>query len=165
MKKMIDEKIIESGGGHNMAAGFIMRKHKLIELENFILNDYLIKNKNLDLNNTYDSQISPNGINKDFVCEINKIGPFGNGNPFPIFLIKNCKILKVTKIKDKHIGFILKPSTGKSIKSICFNSLNNQIGKYLISIKKMFMLLLKYMKIIGIIKNYSIKYQRFNCLA
>ena len=31
MKKMIDEKIIESGGGHNMAAGFIMRKHKLIE--------------------------------------------------------------------------------------------------------------------------------------
>ena len=59
MKKMIDEKIIESGGGHNMAAGFIMRKHKLIELENFILNDYLIKNKNLDLNNTYDSKYLP----------------------------------------------------------------------------------------------------------
>ena len=33
-------------------------------------------------------------------------------------------------------NFILKPKIGKSIKSICFNSFNRQIGKYLISYKK-----------------------------
>ena len=136
IKKMMDEKIIESGGGHNMAAGFTIKKNKLMEMQNFILNDYLIKNKNLDLINTYDSEISLNGINKDFVYEINKIGPFGNGNPAPIFLIKDCMITKVKIIRDKHISLILKPKIGRSIKSICFNSLNTQIEKYLTNYKK-----------------------------
>ena len=136
IKKMMDEKIIESGGGHNMAAGFTIKKNKLIEMQNYILNDYLIKNKNLDLINTYDSKISLNGINKDFVYEINKIGPFGNGNPAPIFLIKDCMITKVKIIRDKHISLILKPKIGRSIKSICFNSLNTQIEIYLTNYKK-----------------------------
>jgi single-stranded-DNA-specific exonuclease len=136
IKKMMDEKIIESGGGHNMAAGFTIKKNKLMEMQNYILNDYLIKNKNLDLINTYDSEISLNGINKDFVYEINKIGPFGNGNPAPIFLIKDCMITKVKIIRDKHISLILKPKIGRSIKSICFNSLNTQIEKYLTNYKK-----------------------------
>ena len=136
IKKMMDEKIIESGGGHNMAAGFTIKKNKLMEMQNYILNDYLIKNKNLDLINTYDSKISLNGINKDFVYEINKIGPFGNGNPAPIFLIKDCMITKVKIIRDKHISLILKPKIGRSIKSICFNSLNTQIEIYLTNYKK-----------------------------
>ena len=136
IKKMMDEKIIESGGGHNMAAGFTIKKNKLMKMQNYILNDYLIKNKNLDLINTYDSEISLNGINKDFVYEINKIGPFGNGNPAPIFLIKDCMITKVKIIRDKHISLILKPKIGRSIKSICFNSLNTQIEKYLTNYKK-----------------------------
>ncbi len=136
IKKMMDEKIIESGGGHNMAAGFTIKKNKLMEMQNYILNDYLTKNKNLDLINTYDSEISLNGINKDFVYEINKIGPFGNGNPAPIFLIKDCMITKVKIIGDKHISLILKPKIGRSIKSICFNSLNTQIEKYLTNYKK-----------------------------
>ena len=136
IKKMMDEKIIESGGGHNMAAGFTIKKNKLIEMQNYILNDYLIKNKNLDLINTYDSKISLNGINKDFVYEMNKIGPFGNGNPAPIFLIKDCMITKVKIIRDKHISLILKPKIGRSIKSICFNSLNTQIEIYLTNYKK-----------------------------
>ena len=136
IKKMMDEKIIESGGGHNMAAGFTTKKNKLMEMQNYILNDYLIKNKNLDLINTYDSKISLNGINKDFVYEINKIGPFGNGNPAPIFLIKDCMITKVKIIRDKHISLILKPKIGRSIKSICFNSLNTQIEIYLTNYKK-----------------------------
>ena len=136
IKKMMDEKIIESGGGHNMAAGFTTKKNKLMEMQNYILNDYLIKNKNLDLINTYDSKISLNGINKDFVYEMNKIGPFGNGNPAPIFLIKDCMITKVKIIRDKHISLILKPKIGRSIKSICFNSLNTQIEIYLTNYKK-----------------------------
>ena len=99
IKKLIDKKLIENGGGHNMAAGFSMKKNKLKDLENFILEDFEVKNKKINLNNTYDAEISPSAINKEFNYEINKIGPFGNGNPIPNFLIKNLKIIKVTTIK------------------------------------------------------------------
>jgi len=136
IKKIIDKKLIENGGGHNMAAGFSMKKSKLKNLEDFILEDFALKNKKLYLENTYDLEISPNAINKEFSNEINKIGPFGNGNPVPNFLIKDLKIIRVTTIKNKHISVILKSKVGRSIKSICFNSINTQIGKYLLSYKK-----------------------------
>ena len=136
IKKLIDKKLIENGGGHNMAAGFSMKKGKLKDLENFILEDFVFKNKKLNLNNNYDLEISPNLINNDFINDIRKLGPFGNGNPTPLFLIKNLKIIKATTIDDKHVDVIFKSRIGKSIKSICFNSLNTQLGKYLLSYKK-----------------------------
>ena len=119
-----------------MAAGFSMKKRKLKDLIDFVLKDFELKNKNLSLNNTYDAEISSSAINRNFLNEINKIGPFGNGNSIPTFLIKNLKIIKVTTIKDNHLSVILKPKVGRSIKSICFNSLNTQIGKHLLSYKK-----------------------------
>jgi single-stranded-DNA-specific exonuclease len=136
IKKLIDKKLIENGGGHNMAAGFSMKKVKLKDLEDFILEDFFVKNKIMNLNNTYDVEISPNAINNDFANDIEKLGPFGNGNPIPIFLIKNLRIIKATIIDNKHISVIFKPRTGKTIKSICFNSLNTQLSKYLLSYKK-----------------------------
>ncbi len=136
IKKLKDKKLVENGGGHNMAAGFLMKKYKLKELEDFILKDFAIKTKKLNMNNVYDAEISSSAINKDFTNEINKIGPFGNGNPKPTFLIKNLRIVKVKAVYNKHIGVIFKPKIGKSIKSICFNSFNTQLGKYLLTYKK-----------------------------
>ncbi len=136
IKRLIDKKLIENGGGHNMAAGFSMKKDKLKDLESFVLKDFAFKNKRLSFKNTYDAEISPNAINKEFLDEINKIGPFGNGNPIPIFLIKNLKVVKVTTIGNKHINVIFKTKVGKFIKSICFNSVNTKLGDCLLSHKK-----------------------------
>ena len=136
IKKLVDKKLIQNGGGHNMAAGFSMKKNKLKDLEDFMLKDFALKNKKTSLVNTYEAEISPNAINMDFVNEINKIGPYGNRNPIPTFLIKNLKITKVKTVNEKHINVIFKPKVGKFIKSICFNSLNTKLGKYLLTYKK-----------------------------
>ena len=136
IKKLIDNKILLNGGGHNMAAGFTMNKNQLMNFENYILRDYALKNKNLTIQNTFDAEISASSVNQDFNDEINKLGPFGNGNPKPKFLIKDLKIIKVNLLKDKHISVILKPNTGRSIKCISFNSANTPLGYSLISYKK-----------------------------
>ena len=136
IRKLIDKKLIENGGGHNMAAGFSMKKDKLKDLEDFILEDFAKKNRNLNLDYTYDAEVSPTAINKNFIDEINRIGPFGYGNPTPIFLIKNLKVIEAKTINNKHINAMLKPKIGKFIKSICFNSLNTQLGRHLLSYKK-----------------------------
>ena len=67
---------------------------------------------------------------------ISKLSPFGNDNAYPLFLIKDLKIIKVNVIEKKHISVILKPKIGRSIKSISFNSYKTQIGDVLISYKK-----------------------------
>jgi single-stranded-DNA-specific exonuclease len=135
IKKLIDKKLIESGGGHNMAAGFSMKKNKLKDFEDFILEDFAIKNRKLNLDYAYDAEVSATAINKDFTDEINRIEPFGYGNPVPTFLIKNLKVVKAKIINNKHINVMLKPKVGKFIKSICFNSYNTQLGKHLLSYK------------------------------
>ena len=136
IKILIDMNIIEKGGGHNMAAGFSIKKDNLKLLDDFIQKDYLKNNKGFDLVFKYDSEISCSAINKNFYKEINKLGPFGNENSLPIFLIKNVRIFKPILIGGSHISCIIKPVIGSSIKSICFNSVNTKIGEYLLSYKK-----------------------------
>src|SRR5210317_266820 len=43
IKSLVDNKIIDSGGGHNMAAGFTMKKNNIKFLENFIQKDFIKK--------------------------------------------------------------------------------------------------------------------------
>tara|TARA_B100001057_G_scaffold202598_1_gene203362 strand:- start:8509 stop:10212 length:1704 start_codon:yes stop_codon:yes gene_type:complete len=136
IKKMIDMKLIINGGGHHMAAGFTIKKNNLENFKNYLLKDYNVKNNKFSILNTYDSEISSSAINQSFINEINKLQPYGNENGQPIFLIKELKTIKITKINNKHISLILKPSVGKAIKSISFNSINTPIGNKLISYKK-----------------------------
>ena len=71
---------------------FLLKKENLKLLDDFIQNDYLKNNKNFELIFNYDSEISGSAINKNLYNEINKLGPFGNGNSLPTFLIKNVKL-------------------------------------------------------------------------
>jgi single-stranded-DNA-specific exonuclease len=136
IKLLSDKKIIEKGGGHNMAAGFTIKKNKIKILEEFIENDCLSKNISFDTSLKYDSEISSSAINQNFIDEIDKLGPFGNSNPLPKFLLRNLKIIKTTVLNNKHISVILKPQVGKSFKSICFNCMQTNIGRFLLSYKK-----------------------------
>ena len=135
IKTLVDKKVILKGGGHNMAAGFVIQKDNLQILDNFIQKDYLYKIPNPNYTNYYDFEISSSALNLDFINEIKKIGPFGNKNPLPMFFLKDLKIIKVIVLNKKHITSILKPKNSKSIKSICFNSINTKIGEYLMSYK------------------------------
>jgi single-stranded-DNA-specific exonuclease len=136
IKSLIDKKIIDSGGGHNMAAGFTMKKNNIKMLDNFIQKDFIKKITHKNNSNYYDFEISSSFIKNKFVQDINKLGPFGNYNYLPTFLISNLRIIKHDIINNKHLSIILKPDSGVSIKAICFNSLNTNIGHYLLSYKK-----------------------------
>ena len=136
IKLLIDKKIIENGGGHNMAAGFSIKKNKLKSLDEFIQRDYSNKILDNNLSYKYESEVSASTINIKFMDEINKLGPFGNCNHLPIFMIRNVKIIKPSIVNKRHISAIVKPNIGSSFKSICFNSVNTQIGNYILSYKK-----------------------------
>ena len=119
-----------------MAAGFTMKKNNMKLLDNFIQKDYLKKISHNENLNIYDLEISSSAIKSNLVNDIYKLGPFGNYNFLPTFLINNLKIIKHNILNDKHLSVILKPDSGVSVKAICFNCLNTKIGHYLLSYKK-----------------------------
>ncbi len=135
IKNALDKDLILNGGGHSMAAGFTLKKSNLSKLESFVINNFSNSKSLLDYSLKYDAEISSMGFNKEFFDDIKKIEPFGSGNPLPIFLIKDLKIIKTRILNDKHVFSIFKSKIGYSIKSIAFNSLNTKVGDYLINYK------------------------------
>ncbi|MDB3885581.1 single-stranded-DNA-specific exonuclease RecJ [Candidatus Pelagibacter sp.] len=133
IKNSFDNKIIIAGGGHNAAAGFTLHKNNLKNFKKFILKDFLNTGSFRDNTFLYDAEISSLAFNMEFYYDIKKLEPFGTGNPTPIFLLKDLKVIKSTILNNKHISVILKSKIGFSIKSISFNSVNNKIGEYLLN--------------------------------
>ena len=136
IKNSLDNDIIIGGGGHNMAAGFTLKKDNLKKFENYILKDYVKTGVLLNNKFLYDAEVSSLAFNVDFYEDIKKLEPFGNGNPAPTFLLKDLRVVKTKVLDNKHISLILKSRTGFSIKSISFNSINNKVGEYLLNYKK-----------------------------
>ena len=98
---LCDKKIIEKGGGHNLAAGFIIKEKNISSLDKFIQNDYLKKTSKLISTFKYEEELSNTAINLNFASEINKLQPFGNGNQLPIFLFKRLRIIKSNIVNKK----------------------------------------------------------------
>ena len=60
------------------------------------------------------------------------MSPFGSGNPEPKFVIENVKPLSAKILKEKHIKSVLISQEGSTVKTIAFNSVESEIGAYLL---------------------------------
>src|SRR6056300_1491634 len=129
-----------NGGGHNLAAGVSLKKTKLNHFKKYINGIY--NNKFTQSKNLYTSIISIKSINKEFYKSIDILGPFGNKNPIPIFLIQNVKFIKKNIIKNRYVGCFIKKD--RSIfKSISFNHLNSKISYEILNSNNNFDVLVK----------------------
>ena len=77
-------------------------------------------------------------LNNEFSEDLKKLQPFGNGNPLPTFFLKKLTAIKPKLLNNRHISCFLKSKTGSYVNSICFNSANTKVGKYLLNYKKDF---------------------------
>ena len=127
IKRALDEKILETGGGHNLAAGFTIKKKNLSKFKNF-LNKTFKKNL-IPFKNKFLSKISFNSLNIDLLTILNQLQPYGEENLNPNFLIENIKIIKAKTIKDKFISCFIKNRSGKLIPAISFSFLESDLSK------------------------------------
>ena len=132
IQKALDQKILISGGGHNLAAGVSLLKSNLDNFKKFI--DHYYKKKNYFSLNNYVSKILLDSVNKEFINNIEILGPFGNLNENPIFLIEKIKIIKPKIIKEKFISFFVKKNN-RTIKALSFNNLNTKISYHILNSK------------------------------
>ena len=128
-QRCYSKKIILSGGGHNLAAGFSIKKNKIKEFENFINKSYLEK---FSLSKKYITKISLDAINKNFFDMLNKLKPFGVNNENPIFLLEKIKIYKPKILKNKFVSFYVKSGNRKLIPGISFTFTEFEVAQNLL---------------------------------
>ena len=126
IKNAKDLKILESGGGHNLAAGFTLKKEKLNQFKNFI---YDKCNKNFTKSNLkFLLKLSFTALNKNLITDLSKLKPYGEDNFNPYFLIENVKITKTKIINNQFISCFIKNRSGKLLNAISFSILKSNIS-------------------------------------
>ena len=121
--------ILEKGGGHKMAAGLSIKTDKISEFKDYIKN---YKFKGIEYRKFYDFEIKLSSVDYRLYVQLQKLSPFGNGNPKPLILIKNC-IIKFSRIVgDNHVSCLIGDLYGNTIKGISFKANQNKLGKHLL---------------------------------
>ena len=107
-------------GGHSAAAGVTIYEDKIPEFEDRF--ESIISNYDFDVGEPLeiDSIVKFSEINMSLISDIEKMEPFGKGNPYPIFISKNVKIESKKVLKDKHLEMYLSQDNCK-IRAIWFN--------------------------------------------
>ena len=121
-----------------MAGGFSIEMKKINQFKEFIFKRFNSINVNLNTNSNYyfDSEISPSALNINFFEKVNLLAPFGSGNTEPRFIINNLKVLNSKIVGEKHIKSILLGSDSSTVKTISFNSVESNLGSYLLKKNK-----------------------------
>ncbi len=134
----IGEGLIVSGGGHKAAAGFTVEKKNILLLHDYlnkmIENDYAKYSNDNFTNVNLGLRVS--SLTLKLANEMEKLSPFGNGNPEPSIAVDMAKIVSTKVYADKHLGFHftdaeLAKTSSISVKGISFNSINSDFGKQL----------------------------------
>ena len=130
IKIALDKKIIEKGGGHNLAAGFALKKKNLNLFKKFIY-EYT-KNSTLNEKNFFISKISLSSLTTNLINNLKLIKPYGEGNKNPFFLIQRVKIVKPKLINKNFISCLIKNDNGNLFQAISFSFTKSEIFQNLL---------------------------------
>ena len=123
--------LIIEGGGHKMAAGFSISLDKISALQEFLNKE--IAEVNIQNIVKIDAITNPQSLNLKLWYDLQKVAPFGSGNPEPKFILSDIIINNAEVLKDQHIRCeIIDKESKKSVRSIAFKVVNSNLGDVLL---------------------------------
>jgi len=126
--------ILEGGGGHDMAAGFTVRDDQLDRLQAFMDERFLTEFNGVvpQITHVASAALSVAGCQPAIAEWLDKLGPFGSGNPEPRFVIADCRVKSTRRVgaDSAHISCRLDDGSG-TINAIAFQAGGAPIGKTL----------------------------------
>lgn len=115
-------------GGHPMAAGFSLETSRLQSFkESIFIHAKKIKPEFFQKEIKIDLEIEFGQITLELYDLINKLAPFGMGNPSPVFITKNVKVVQLNTVGKAHDHMqMLLEKDGDIFKGILFNHVKKQ---------------------------------------
>jgi single-stranded-DNA-specific exonuclease len=97
-------------GGHAMAAGLTLSADRIAALSDRIeaaVSDQA-KGEPFDRSLAIDAEISLSDVSEGLMAELERIGPFGSGNPEPLFMARSVPIVSTAPAGRNHLKIILR---------------------------------------------------------
>lgn len=127
--------LLLAGGGHAMAAGLTVATDGLDKLRVF-LDEQLgnnVKNAIEGASLHLDGHLSVGGANEKLVNELERLAPFGSGNPRPRFALMDATIVNARIVGENHLKLVIKGDDAMSIEAIAFRALDEEWGQILLN--------------------------------
>jgi len=129
----VQQGLLLKGGGHAMAAGLSVTPDKIEALTDFLqthLRSQVARARESRALKI-DAVVALSGASTYLIDQIEKVGPFGAGNPGPRFAIPALDLIKVDRVGQNHLRCIFKSKEGKSIKAMAFRQADEPMGHLL----------------------------------
>jgi single-stranded-DNA-specific exonuclease len=110
--------LFTSGGGHELAAGFSFDAQLLEEIRTK-LDEHartILSPEDLIVSLRADAEIDANELDLGQIAELEKLEPYGFGNPEPKFFSRNFRLCQATIIKDKHLFLDFETANNKAFR-------------------------------------------------
>jgi single-stranded-DNA-specific exonuclease len=116
--------LFEKFGGHSHAAGVTIRRDRILELRRR-LNEHAaacLTEEDLQPCLHIDAELSAEDVTFELVRELQLLEPYGAGNPRPVFLAHNLRIMSEPRlIGEKHLKMHVSGPAGRPMETIWWN--------------------------------------------
>jgi single-stranded-DNA-specific exonuclease len=128
------EGLLEAGGGHAMAAGFSIRRDNLERFREFLDQNLVPQRETIlvarDL--IADAIVSAGGATLALLDDLDRAGPFGAGNPEPVFAMPDMLVAYAEIVGSNHLRLRLTSRDGTAIGAVAFREADSKLGQGLL---------------------------------
>ena len=135
VRQAVAEGLIVKGGGHAMAAGLTVARAKLGQLRAFLEENLraAVEQARAADHLAIDGALTAGAANAELWALIEHAGPFGAGNPEPVFALPAHTVTYADAVGEAHVRLRLRAGDGATIRGIAFRALNQPLGNALLA--------------------------------
>ncbi|SON56311.1 Single-stranded-DNA-specific exonuclease RecJ [Hartmannibacter diazotrophicus] len=126
--------LIVKGGGHAMAAGLTVAADGIAGLEAY-LGEALaddVREASGESDFSIDGALTAAGATTDLIGLLERAGPYGAGQPEPVFAFPMHKVVYAEEVGNQHVRLQLASSDGTRIKGMAFRAGGRPLGDLLL---------------------------------
>jgi single-stranded-DNA-specific exonuclease len=122
------------GGGHVMAAGLTVERAKLGRLRGFLEERLAaaVEGASASAALDIDGALTASGATLDLVELLERAGPYGSGNPAPVFAFPAHRVLYADLAGHDHVRCTLVHADGTRLRAVAFRALSTVMGETLL---------------------------------
>lgn len=134
VRAAVEKGLLVKGGGHAMAAGLTVERRRLGDLRAYLEETLAasVEKARADRTLAIDGALTAGGATPALVEQVAKAGPFGAGNPEPVFAFPNHRISYVESFGAGHVRARLASNDGAALKAAAFRCAEEPLGKALL---------------------------------
>ena len=130
VRAAVEAGLLLKGGGHPMAAGVTLEKGRLGEWRAFLeerLGEAVARSR-AEASLSVDAAMTAAAATPDLAKRLEAAGPYGSGNPEPIFVLPRHRLTDIMPVGADHLRVRAAAGDGSTVEAMAFRSVGKKLG-------------------------------------